>query len=169
MTTVQPMQEPADLLARYVEGPDWLHMAVAGLSNAQLDSAQKPDTWTIRQIAHHIVDGDDLWKMVLKAALGNSDAIIGLPWYWDKPQDEWAHRWNYAGRALEPSLALFQANRRHVQQLIESIPNAWASSICVAWSGRDPERITVGDIIRMQERHTRGHIAEIEAIRQGLE
>lgn len=168
MTSIPASDESADLLARYFDGPDRLRMAVAGLSNAQIDAAQKPDAWTIRQIVHHVADGDDLWKMVLKAALGNSDAIIGLPWYWDKPQDEWANSWNYAGRALEPSLALFEANRRHVQQLFETIPNAWARGICVAWPRREPERMTVGDIIRMQERHTAGHIAEIEAIRQGL-
>ncbi len=158
--------DTANTLALYVDGPLQLRRALAGLREAQLDTAQTSQTWTIRQIAHHIVDGDDLWKMVLKAALGSADATIGLPWYWDTPQDQWARDWNYAGRALEPSLALFEANRRHVQQLIEGIPGAWERSIGIAWPHSEPGRITVGEIVAMQVGHARGHVAEIEAIRR---
>jgi hypothetical protein len=37
-----------------------------------------------------VVDGDDIWKPCIKAALGNSDGLFSLQWYWEKPQTEWA-------------------------------------------------------------------------------
>ncbi len=159
------MADSSNILALYLNGPAELRRKLAGLTEAQLNLSQNPETWTIRQIAHHIADGDDMWKMLLKAALGNSDATIGLPWYWDKPQVEWAKNWNYAGRELEPSLALFEANRRHVQQLVEQIPDAWERSIWIQWR-EERERVTIGDIIAAQARHTSGHISEIDAIRK---
>lgn len=159
------MADSSDMLSLYANGPVQLRAALAGLTDAQFDLTNNPETWTIRQIAHHVVDGDDLWKMMLKAALGNSDATTGLPWYWEKPQVEWGKNWNYAGRALGPSLALFDANRRHVQQLIEQIPAAWERSIWIQWR-EERERVTVGDIVASQVRHTAGHIDDIRSIRE---
>jgi hypothetical protein len=48
------------LLTRYAEGPEQLEAALAGLEETNLDVADTPESWTIRQIVHHIVDGDDL-------------------------------------------------------------------------------------------------------------
>jgi DinB family protein len=158
--------DPQTILSRFLNGPAKLKSAVAHLTEAQLDVAHDSGTWTIRQIAHHIVDGDDLWKTCIKAALGNSEAMFDLQWYWGKPQDEWAERWNYAGRAFEPSLALFVANRLHVEQLVQQIPGAWNRSIWIKWPHREAEQVTVGDIIAMQAHHALGHVHEIIAIRQ---
>ena len=79
----------------------------------------------IRQLVHHVVDGDDIWKLCIKAALGNSEGVFSLQWYWEVEQDTWVERWDYAGRAIEPSLALFRANRRHIVHLMERNPDGW--------------------------------------------
>ena len=100
------------ILARYESGPARLREAVAGLSKTSLDVALDVETWTIRQIVHHVVDGDDIWKTCIKMALGNGKATFDLQWYWTLPQTAWAERWAYADRAIEPSLTLFEANRR---------------------------------------------------------
>lgn len=159
-------ENPDAILARYLNAPAALKNALAQLTEAQLDIARTPDTWTIRQIVHHIVDGDDIWKVCLKAALGNSQAIFGFQWYWDKPQSEWVKSWNYAGRTIEPSLALFAANRSHVEQLIKQIHNAWERYITLRTPKNEEIRITVGDIIESQARHAMNHISEILEIRQ---
>ncbi len=156
---------PHAILARYMDGPTQLKDAIAHLTEMQLDVAPTAESWTIRQIVHHVVDGDDIWTIGIKAALGNSQAIFGFQWYWDKPQDEWAKSWNYAGRAIEPSVALFVANRRHVVQLILQIPDAWNRSLSLKWPDKQ-EQITVGGIIEMQAHHAIHHINDILAIRQ---
>jgi len=47
---------------------------------------RKPAVLTV----HHLADGDDIWTICIKAALGNSEGLFSLQWYWDKPQTEWA-------------------------------------------------------------------------------
>ncbi|MDY7080445.1 MAG: DinB family protein [Chloroflexota bacterium] len=154
------------ILPSYADGPSQLEVAIAGLTDTELDLAQDADTWTIRQIVHHIVDGDDLWKVCIKAALGNHSGIFSLQWYWDIPQDTWVESWGYAGRSIEPSLALFHANRRHVVQLIRQIPDAWEQHMLVRWPNKQEEQVTVGSVIEMQVHHVTHHINDIRGVRQ---
>jgi hypothetical protein len=159
--------DPDAILARYADGPAQLEAAIGGLTETDLDMAQSADTWTIRQLVHHIVDGDDIWKVCIKAALGNSGGVFSLQWYWEVEQDTWVERWDYAGRAIGPSLALFRANRRHVVQLVGQNPDGWERHMRIQWPHRpEEERITVGDVIEMQANHVAHHVDDIRAIRQ---
>lgn len=152
-------------LAQYADGVIELEEAIAGLADDDLDLAESETAWTIRQIVHHVVDGDDLWKSCIKAALGNSKGVFTLQWYWDVPQDEWVEQWDYAGRAIEPSLARFRVNRHHVVELLRRIPDAWDRSIRIRWP-QGEDRVTVGEVVVMQARHVQDHVAEIGRVRQ---
>jgi hypothetical protein len=165
MSVTEQPHDPVEILARYANGPAQLQAALDGLSGADLDIAPDLDSWTIRQIVHHIVDGDDIWKIFIKAALGNSEATFELQWYWDIPQTAWAESWAYASREVEPSLALFRANRRHIAQLLQVIPDAWERSLTINWPGGDLQQVTVGWVIEMQSQHVTGHIEDIHRIR----
>ena len=48
---------------------------------------------------------------------------------------------------------------------LDAIPGAWERTIWIQWR-EERERVTVGDIIASQVRHTTGHIADIESIRE---
>lgn len=163
--TVQTL-DPRILLARYADGPAQLEAAVAGLTGAELDVARRPDTWTVRQIVHHVVDSDALWETCIKAALRNSQDVFSLQWYWNIPQAKWIEIWDYASRPIEPSLARFRANRCHTAQLLRRIPGAWERSILVKWPHRPEEPVTIGDVVETQANHAMGHIKEIRRIRQ---
>ncbi len=154
------------ILQQYAGAPDRLEAAVAGLTDAQLDLGPGPGSWTIRQIVHHIVDGDDLWQVALKAALGNGNGVFTLAWYWEVPQDTWAEAWKYAERPIGPSLALFRANRRHVVDLLEHVPDAWDRCIRIQWLNEPEERASAGEILASQARHASGHIDQILDIRR---
>jgi uncharacterized damage-inducible protein DinB len=99
-----------EVLEDYADGPNRLEAAIAGLPETGLDVALSSDSWTIRQIVHHVADGDDIWKVFIKRAIGNPEGEFTLEWYWQIPQDEWAEHWAYGRRAIEPSLALFRAS-----------------------------------------------------------
>jgi len=152
------------VLVDYLAAPDRLAQAVTGLDATTLDRSLTADTWTIRQLVHHIVDGDDVWNVGIKAAIGNPDGVFTLQWYWDMPQTTWAEKWRYADRDVSPSLELFRANRRHIAQLLEIVPEAWDRAITISVRGRDDERASVAEVVEMQARHALGHITEIEAI-----
>ena len=154
------------LLARYAEGPDWLEAAIEGLSEADLDVALSPGTWTIRQIVHHVVDGDDLWKTATKAALGNSRGLFSYCWYWERPQDDWSEDWAYAAREIEPSLALFRANRRHIVQLLEQVPDCWERLTLITVPDEEERQTRVAYVVEMQTNHVTAHIDDIRQIRQ---
>jgi hypothetical protein len=150
-------------LADYVAGPRRLTELIANLDEAALNATPAAGEWTIREITHHIVDGDDLWSVGIKAAIGNPDGIFTLQWYWDVPQTTWAKKWRYADRDVCLSLELFKTSRQCVVQLLEIEPEAWERSITIHWEGRGDDRVSVAQMIASQARHALGHIAEIAA------
>lgn len=154
------------MLTQYAYGPSLLDSALAGLSESDLDLALNADSWSIRQIVHHIVDGDDLWKICIKTALGNSEALFSLRWYTVKSQMEWSENWAYTRRSIEPSLAMFHANRRHIVDLLEHIPGACEKSIRFQPSTTPEMCITILDVIELHIRHLSEHIETIQAIRK---
>jgi len=96
-----------------------------------LDYSPSAGGWTIRDIVHHIVDGDDLWKTSIKMALGNEEAEFTLKWYTAHPQIEWAKQWSYEKRSIEISLTLFRAIRSHILQLLEYAHDGWGKPVFV--------------------------------------
>jgi hypothetical protein len=153
-----------DSISNYTAGPDRLEAVLAGLSVAELDTALDSQSWTIRQIVHHIADGDDIWKGFIKVAMGNPQAEFTLEWYWRLPQIKWAQEWAYANRPIEPSLNLLRANREHIVQLLECIPGAWEKSLLVHWPGGEKQTISVGWVVELQTRHLEDHIEDIRTI-----
>ena len=164
MTT--PVVSSKSLLGEYADGPARLEAALSGLTDSELDLSLGKDAWSIRQIVHHIVDGDDLWKTCIKAALGNSAGPFTLKWYWDKPQMEWSASWSYPSRSIESSLTLLDANRHHIVELLENVPEALEKSIRLQPPHDAEVRITIRDVLEMQVRHMTGHTQDIQAIRQ---
>jgi hypothetical protein len=155
----------AGLLDTYAKGPAQLDQILNGLTADQLDQSLSSDTWTIRQIAHHIVDGDDIWNTCIKIALGNPEGEFHLQWYWDQTQVEWAKKWQYKTRSLVISLALFQANRDHIVELLRLMPECWERSARIHWPGETEEgRITIQDVVKMHNNHLAGHLEDIQAI-----
>jgi uncharacterized damage-inducible protein DinB len=161
------MNAPKDrdgAVSRYREGPILLEQAVMGLRDADLDAKPSGGGWSIRQIVHHIVDGDDIWKTCIKMAIGNEQAEFALGWYWSLAQDTWADRWAYSQRSIDVSLSLIKANRDHILQLLGRVPEAWNRSVSVRTRQGEIERVPVGFVIEMQADHLVHHIERIRAI-----
>ena len=162
----EQMRNREVILAGYADGPVQVEAAIAGLSEGELDIAQSDGAWTIRQIVHHIVDGDDIWKVFIKRAIGNPAGKFDLQWYWAMPQDEWVKSWAYASREIEPSLALFHASRGHIVQLLERMPAAWERSLVVRWPNGEEQKVSVAWVVEMQAQHVPGHLDDIRRARQ---
>jgi len=161
------MKSPANkdsVIARYIEGPKILKRALKGLKEADLDTAPSKGKWTIRQIVHHILDGDDIWKICIKQAIGNNQSEFSLDWYRELSQDTWADHWAYDQRPIEASLTLLTAIRDHVVQLIEHVPDGWNRTVRFREPNGEIEIVPVGFIIEMQSAHVAHHVKQIEAI-----
>ena len=162
----EPLSNPNEIIANYEQGPGRLEAAIVGLSAADLDFALSSNSWTIRQIVHHLADGDDLWKAFIKQAIGNPGSEFVLAWYWQMPQDEWVERWAYRERAIEPSLALYRASRFHIVQLLEHTPGVWDKSLRIRGPHGDEQDVSVRWVVEMQTRHVQDHLDEIRRIRK---
>ena len=156
--------DPDATLARYAGGPAQLEDALDGLKESDLNFSPTSTSWTIRQIVHHIVDGDDFWKICIKAALGDTEGRFSLEWYWNKPQTEWVKNWRYGDRPIEPSLALFRINRQHIVDLVQQTPNAWEKSVRISTPRNEDARITIGEMLEIQASHVDEHISEIKTL-----
>ena len=143
-----------------------LEDAVMNLTDDDLDAAPSGGGWTIRQIVHHVADGDDIWKLGIKMALGNEQAEFALGWYWEMPQQAWGDRWAYGRRSLGASLSLLGATRAHILQLLESVPDAWDRAMVVRNRNGEMERVPVGLVIQMQADHVLHHVKRIREILQ---
>jgi hypothetical protein len=163
MTTEQPTRllDFETTIALYAKGPDLLEAAIAGLTCSELDRRLDETNWSIRQIVHHIADGDDLWKAFIKQAAGSPGGRFPLNWYWDLPQDEWVRRWQYAILPVEPALAAFRANRTLTAQLLMLIPETWGNRLQVVWPSGKEEQVSVGEVVGMQAHHIVGHVEDI--------
>jgi hypothetical protein len=162
----QQTDSPDDILALYTEGPTHLETILKELTENDLDLALTAGSWSIRQIVHHLADGDDIWKMCIKMALGNTEGLFNLQWYWDKEQMEWSGNWHYADRSIESSLALLRANRRHIVELVQPVSDTWGLSVRCYRPGGKEERISIGEVLSMQARHIDAHCKDIQAIRR---
>jgi hypothetical protein len=159
-------EDQLGVIARYREGPALLEHAVMNLPDADLDAMPSGGGWPIRQIVHHVVDGDDIWKLGIKMAVGNEQVEFALGWYWGMSQQTWGDRWAYGRRSLGASLSLLKANRTHILQLLESVPDAWDRAVVVRKPDGEMEQVPVGFVIQMQADHVLHHIKRIRGILQ---
>ena len=166
--TLKPPENKSEVLELFKQGPGILENTLAGLSDVELDYVPSNGGWTIRQIVHHLVDGDDLWKIYIKMALGNEQAEFTLQWYLALPQTEWANRWNYEKRSIDKSLTLLRAIRDHILQLLEYVPDGWTKSAKFRDSDGEIKVMPVGFVIQMQANHVVHHVKKITAIREEI-
>jgi hypothetical protein len=154
------------LLKRYLQLPDRLEAAIAGLSETDLDL--RGEGWSIREYVHHTVEGELVWQVNLRAVLGTNGIDFPFQWYFALSQDEWAAKWASCKRAVEPSLALFRGSTRSLVELLRCTdPEAWKHYGRVTWPGAAKEtRLTVRDIVLIHLGHMDQHTADIRAIRE---
>jgi hypothetical protein len=159
------MSAHESLLARYLELPGRLEAAIAGLGEVQLD--MQGLGWSIRSCVHHLVEGELIWQVNLRAAAGSDGIDFPMAWYFSQPQEAWASRWVYDRRPVGPSLDLYRASTRNLVEFLRlAPPELWKRSGRVTWPGEFAEtRLSVRDIVLIQIRHLDGHAADIRAVR----
>jgi len=154
------------VLKNYADCLNLLRASIDGLQGLELDNSRNQDEWTIRETIHHLTDGDYIWKICIQMAMGESDHPFHLKWYWETDQVRWSHLWGYSSRGIEPSLALLEANRNHVVELLKKIPGSLSRTIKIEWPSGDHEEVNIKWVLEMQTSHIEGHVEEIRKIRE---
>jgi hypothetical protein len=153
------------LLNKYLQLPDRLEAAIAGLDEAGLDL--KGEGWSIRQYVHHTVEGELLWEINLRAAAGCDGIAFPMNWYLVQKQDTWAERWGYDRRPVQAALALFRGSTSNLVDFLGCLPEAWEHSGRITWrEGEKESTYSVRDIVLMHIRHMDQHTEDIRVIRE---
>jgi hypothetical protein len=153
------------LLNRYLELPDRLETVVRGLDEAQLD-LKADDGWSIRACVHHLVEGELIWQINLRAAAGSDGIDFPMGWYFSRPQEDWGQDWGYDRRPVAPSLDLYRASTRSLAAFLRLVPpEIWKRAGRVTWPGEfEARNLSVRDIVLIQISHLDGHLADIKAV-----
>ena len=129
----------------------------------------KGEGWSIRQVAHHLCNGQMMFSMCVKAVLGCDDPELPFAWYMQLTQDDWSTIWAFDRRPLAPALAAFRGSIQDLADLLAHLPDeTWARSGQITFRGRtEPTVIPIEWVIGMIPAHANGHIQEdILAIRK---
>ena len=150
-------EERRGAIATIAATPGSLRAAVAGLSDAQLDTPYRPDGWTVRQVVHHVPDSHMNAYVRFKLALTEEEPTI-------RPYME--ERWARLPDSSEPiatSLALLEVlHERWVKVLSAMSPEDWARTY------RHPESGVhkLDALLATYAWHGPHHVAHITSLRQ---
>jgi hypothetical protein len=137
--------------------PQNMRKAVAGLSDAQLDTPYRDGGWTIRQVVHHVPDSHVNLYIRLKFAVTENEPTI-------KPYDEgvWANLADAKSGPIEPSLNLLEGLHYRLTLFLRSL-----SETDVQRKFTHPEIgvINIDRCIASYAWHSKHHVAHITSLR----
>jgi len=137
--------------------PRRMRAAVAGLSDAQLDTPYRDGGWTVRQVVHHVPDSHVNAYIRLKLALTEDVPTV-------KPYDEDA--WSKLADArmpIEPSLKLLDGVHERWVTLLRALrPEDWQRQFHHPEYTQGPR--TIDWLAQSYAWHSRHHLAHITSL-----
>jgi uncharacterized damage-inducible protein DinB len=153
-------EERAGLIRQIEEAPARLRAAVAGLSDARLDTPYRPGGWTVRQVIHHVPDSHLNAYIRFKWALTEDRPAIKA--YEEK---DWALTPEVRATPVEVSLRLLEAlHQRWVVLLREMSGEDFARVLIHPQNGE----MTLERMLGLYAWHGRHHVAHITGLRERM-
>ncbi|TQR19096.1 DinB family protein [Psychrobacillus vulpis] len=146
-----------ELIKEYGRGYRMLREAIEGLSEEELRYKPSPDKWSIHQILIHVADSEILSTQRLKKVLSEDEPLL-----MSFDQDAWANGLGYDRLDREHHLLLFQLLRASMLPMLEQLTNEQGERVGVY---PDAERFTFKELLEYRVDHVRGHLAQIERVR----
>ena len=157
-----PESVTAEDRERYIgmiaEAPKELRAAVAGLSEAQLDTPYREGGWTVRQVVHHVPESHMNSYIRFKLALTEENPVV-------KPYDEdaWAKLADVASTPVGVSLDLLENLHTRWVILLRGIDEAgWKRSFLHPEIGP----VTLAKNLALYAWHGRHHVAHVVQLRK---
>jgi hypothetical protein len=137
--------------------PDLLKSAVAGLSDAQLDTPYRPGGWTVRQVVHHVPDSHLNAYVRFKLALTEEEPTIRT-----YEEARWAETPEARSGPIAVSLDLLATLHARWLAALRNLPTcAFARRL------RHPDWgvLTVDELLAQYAWHGRHHVAHVTGLR----
>jgi uncharacterized damage-inducible protein DinB len=147
-------------IEQIAQAPRQLRAAVEGWSDQQLDTAYRPDGWTVRQVLHHIPDSHINSYVRFRLALTEDEPTITT-----YKEDAWAQLEDAQKAPVGVSLDLLDALHQRWARLLRSLtPEQWERTF------RHPAmglmRLDVNAALYAW--HGRHHLAQITSLRDRM-
>lgn len=139
------------------ELPAQMRAAVAGLSDAQLDTPYRPGGWSVRQVVHHVADSHANGYIRQKLALTEANPTI-------KPYDE--ERWAELPDShlpIDVSLRMIDAIHERWAALLRALPT---ERFAVPYQHPQSGPQTLDSSLSNYSWHGRHHVAHITELRK---
>jgi len=153
-------EQRARCIREISEAPAALRAAVAGLSEAQLNTPYRPDGWTVRQVVHHLPDSHLNAYVRFKLTLTETEPTV-------KPYDEarWAELLDARTAEIGISLALLESlHTRWVMFLNSLKPEDFERKL----NHPDVGVVKLQWWLQEYAWHGRHHIAQITSLRERM-
>lgn len=148
--------ERAEAMDAIAAAPAALRAAVAGMTDADLDTPYRPGGWTVRQVVHHLPDSHMNAYVRLKLALTEDRPTI-------RPYDEarWAELPDSRDVPVEVSLSLLEALHLRWVALLRALPPESFDRTLIhpEWS----EPMSLDRLVALYAWHGRHHVAHVTA------
>jgi hypothetical protein len=149
----------AQLIERYRTATPDLDDALAGITDEELDRPQPGGEWTVRQIVHHLADGEAMSYTRLRRLVADDSPVIRG---YDEPT--FARRLHY-DRPIATSLAVVRAVRESSLELMAVMsPADWARTGTHSESGP----YSVDTWLTIYAAHAPDHAAQIRRLHEAL-
>lgn len=154
--------ERRNVCSALIEGfPQELAKAVAGLTEAQLDTPYRPGGWTIRQVVHHLADSHSQCLHRFKLALTEDAPVI-------KPYREelWAEHADARTMPVEASLSIIAGTHARWAVLLRSLESTDLER--VFFHPEQNRAIALAEALELYVWHGAHHLAHIGRLRERM-
>jgi DinB family protein len=137
--------------------PAQLRLAVAGLTDAQLDTPYRPDGWTVRQVVHHVADSHINAYIRFRFGLTEENFTV-------KPYDEkiWSELPDNRHMPVEVSLRLLEGLHERLVHLLSNVPpSSFQRTIFHPENGP----MTLDAMVSLYAWHSQHHTAHVTRLR----
>lgn len=152
-------QTRSTLLKRYRDGFAAVTEAMAGITLAELDARADEDSWTAREVVHHLADSEMTSAIRIRRLLAEeSPEIVGYP------EDLFRRRLRYDTRPIENSLEAFRLARVTSAEIMDGVSGKdWQRT------GRHSESgpYSVETWLEIYAQHAHEHAEQIRRARGG--
>jgi hypothetical protein len=152
-------QQRKDAIRSIAETPAKLRAAIAGLSDAQLDTPYRAEGWTVRQVVHHVPDSH--MNAYTRFKLGLTEDMPTI-----KPYDEakWAELDDGKSKLVEHSVNLLDALHARWVFLLERMSSSDFDRKINHPEWKEP--MSLDTLLALYEWHGRHHVAHITELRK---
>jgi hypothetical protein len=155
------MPTPSELADQLLAGAAALRKAVAGMTREQLTARPVPGKWSTLEVVAHITDFEPIFADRAKRIVALGDVPLLLV----ADENLYAKAFNYHDRDVENEVALVEATRKQLAQIIRGLkPEQLQLTGCHTQRGL----LTLEKVIQTAINHIPHHLAFVAEKRKAL-